>query len=204
MLSQRLAYCQILPGQSACQIFRSFGTRFTQRLLIAPTQNPIMPYTREQIRLMRENPNFERELFEKKQAAKAAAVQSLHFNHYANDLNPANFLDLIVEDSSQKGDLVYHQILSKETPPPLWIEHTRPVPNKSIAGTYGSIKGSAKKIKPVVKLILKKHLYDAMTEMETCPKKCSEKIFRALNMVRNHALGVGMNEHHLWVKGAEI
>lgn len=99
---------------------------------------------------------------------------------------------------------MHHQILSKETSTPLWVEHTRPVPNKSITGTYGSIKGSVKKIQPVVKLILKKHLYDAMSEMETCPKTCSEKIFRALNMVRNHALGVGMNEHHLWVKSAEI
>lgn len=95
---------------------------------------------------MRENPNFERELLEKKEAAKFAAIESLHFNHYSNDLNPANFLDLIVEDSSDKVDLVHHQILSKEISPPLWIEHTRPVPNKSIAGTYGSIKGSAKKI----------------------------------------------------------
>lgn len=43
-----------------------------------------------------------------------------------------------------------------------------------------------------------------MSEMETCPKKSSVLIFRALNMVRNHALGVGMNEDHLWIKGAEL
>jgi hypothetical protein len=75
----------------------------------------------------------------------------------------------------------------------MWIEHKKPAENKSIHGTYGSIKGSVKKLKPTVELILKKHLYDAMTEMEACPKIASTPIFRALNMVRNHALQVGMN-----------
>jgi hypothetical protein len=40
--------------------------------------------------------------------------------------------------------------------------------------------------------------------MEACPKRAAEPIFRALNMVRNHALGVGMNQDHLWVQGAEL
>lgn len=110
----------------------------------------------------------------------------------------------MIEDQSATYNPIFEEITSKQTQNPQWIEHTRPIANKAIAGTYGSIKGSVKKMKPVVNQILKKHLFDAMSEMEACPKKCSVKIFRALNMVRNHALGAGMNEDHLWIKGAEL
>lgn len=180
-----------------------FGS-FTQRTIIRPEQKPFIPYTREQLKLMKENPNYEREILENRLQAQTQQVEDLHFNNFSNDQNPNNFLDLIVDDETDSYNPVFDQITAKQTQIPLWIEHTRPAENKSIAGTYGSIKGSVKKLKPTVDLILKKHLYDAMSEMEACHKMAAEPIFRALNMVRNHALGVGLNQDHLWVKGAEL
>ena len=49
---------------------------------------------------MKENPNYELEILQNKTQAKKFELDTLHFNHFANDLNPKNYLDLIIEDST--------------------------------------------------------------------------------------------------------
>lgn len=182
---------------------KPFGLKFTKRTIIAPQQDPFIPYTREEIRHMRENPNYEQELKQSKIKEKEKIHKNLHFKNYANDSNPENHLTLDIQfDDSY--DPIVDEITSLTQDHPFTVFHTPKKPLPNITGTYGGIKGSVKKLKPTVKKILGIHLYDAMAEMQESQKRSSVSIFRALNMVRNHAINVGMEQDHLWVKEAKL
>lgn len=184
-------------------ISRPFGLKFTQRTIIAPDQDPFIPYTRDQIKQMRENPNFERELREAQELKKKQEHKKLHFDYFSNDSNPENYVSLNLQ-IDENYDPIEDEIKSLRQKQPFTIFHTRKKELPNITGTYGSIKGSVKKLKPTVRQFIGLHLYDAMAEMQDSRKKASLPLFRALNMVRNHALNVGMEQDHLWVKLASL
>ena len=183
---------------------RSFGYKYTNRTIIRPKEQPFIPYTREQIKQMRENPTFEVELKESQEQTQEEQIAKKHFDNFANDQNPKNHLELIIQNDSEAYDPIYEEITSSQKTPPFTVFHTTSNPLPYISGTYGNIKGSVKKLKPTVDLIKGMHLYDAMSTMEMTRKRAAAPIFRALNMVRNHALGVGLNQDHLWVKSIEL
>jgi ribosomal protein L22 len=151
---------------------------------------------------IRENPNYEQELKEAEEKERKEKFEALHFNNFSNDQNPDNFVELMIKDKPY--DAIYEEITLKEKEAPFTVFHTVKPPRPYVTGTYGNIKGSVKKLKPTVRKIIGLHLYDAMAEMEITQKRAAGPIFKALNMVRNHALGAGMNQDHLWVKEAVL
>jgi hypothetical protein len=57
MLSRKFAQTAF-KGKNYGLLSRSY-TKFTQRTIIRPEQKPFIPYTRQQLKLMRENPSYE-------------------------------------------------------------------------------------------------------------------------------------------------
>lgn len=182
---------------------KSFGLKFTKRTVIAPVEDPFIPYTREQIRFMKENPNYEQELREAEEERQQEQHERLHFENFSNDQNPSNRItvELKVDEAYNPID---DEITSLRQEHPFTVFHTSKQPLPFITGSYGSVKGSVKKLKPIVREMIGLHLYDAMGEMQESQKKASDRLFNALNMVRSHAVNVGMEQDHLWVKSAVL
>lgn len=158
-----------IPNLVNKKLSQSFGLKFTQRTIIAPVQDPFIPYTREQIKEMRENPNFEKELREAQQKEKQEAHDQLHLNYFANDSNEQNHIKLKIQ-YDENYDPIEDEITSLKQDHPFTVFHTQKKPLPSITGTYGSIKGSVKKLKPTVRQFIGLHLYDAMAEMQESQK----------------------------------
>lgn len=182
---------------------KSFGLKFTKRTVIAPVEDPFIPYTREQIKFMKENPNYEQELREAEEKKQREQHEQLHFGNYSNDQNPANRITVELK-VDQEYNPIDDEITAYKQDHPFTVFHTSKKPLPFITGTYGTVKGSVKKLKPTVRQMIGLHLYDAMGEMQESEKRASERLFNALNMVRSHAVNVGMEQDHLWVKSAEL
>ena len=112
MLSRKFTQ-SFLSSNLTTSLVRNFGARFTQRTIIRPEQTPFIPYTRDQLKQMQENPHFEQELLASRANAKEQQVRELHFDHFSNDQNPANYLDLIVEDNTATFNPIEEEITSK-------------------------------------------------------------------------------------------
>ena len=118
----------------------------------------------------------------------------------SNDNNPDNYINVKIRQSvemvrSQQPLIV--PVVSR--PRQILITGTR---RFSFYKHDRNVFQSTKKVYPLFKPILGKHLYEAIEIIGSTRKKSAKQILSALQMVRHHAITKGLDEERLYVQSA--
>lgn len=192
---------------------RQFGFTLRSKNVIAPTKGYFPKMTRAELEQKITKPNLAEEMAEQARKEVQEDIENFHLNLVQNDSNPVNFLtNLQIKTPEELKDLHnlnanFDEAESKKVAPltslnPDIIVYRKDPPAPSIAGRLGRVKGSVKKIKPVMKKIRGLHINDAMQTMEKTQKRSANRIYAALKMVKAHAANKGYDIMRLYVKDA--
>ena len=183
-------------------LWRCFTIQDRATTIIRPQKNVFIPYDREMLKIINENPQYFEELKDKATIEAKLAKENAALQIKCNDNNPSNFIKLNIIEN--RVSAIEEEIESKRTDQPFIVLHKTKEPNPWAKGTYGTIRGSVKRVLPVASLCSKLHIEDALQAMEDSPKKCAIRIKNALNMVMHAAIQKGFNGDHLWVKCIQV
>ena len=137
-------------------------TIFTNQVTVLKTSDPLETYSRESIRIKNESPTPEEQ--RKIEEAKAIELNNLKaFTTNFNDNNTANFIKVRV---NTKEKLFGPAVNTIENTPSLhhpFVLLVSPRPEKiTVSGRRRKVPCNLKKVIPVMRMIIGKHLYDAI------------------------------------------
>lgn len=187
-------------SSSLTKLTRFFSLRANNKTLILP-RDTAMKYTREDIIRLKENANWKKELEQKIQVQKEKEIKEKKHGYYFNEENEKNRIQVKINKRSEDQIKIPEP---QEKKIPFIIHFKKEEAPIIISGKLGRVKGSTKKINPVIKQIRGLHLFDAMSLMQTTHKRSADSIFRALRMTRTHALNMGKSDVRLFVKEAVV
>jgi ribosomal protein L22 len=179
---------------------RSFAVKFKAQTVIAPSRGYIKMETRAEIAKRIETPNIDAERESERRQAELQKVEDFHFSLRANDSNPSNFLQNIKLLSSEPRHTLPPIPAITSVPDSIW--YRRPEPNRIVQGRLGRCKGSVKRISPIMRKIIGKHIDEALFLMQNDRSRAARRVHSALKMVRSHAIQKRFHIMRLYVREA--
>lgn len=184
--------------------FRNITMRTTQTTIIQ-RQEPAPQYTRQILKYINELPS-EQEQIILDQKRKIEEEKQKAMDNKQNDRNPANHVKVKVnllskikaQEMTTSPVPVETNISEKLARPFVLIKQPRPA-KVTVTGLRRKVPVSLKKLLPLMRAIIGKHIYDAINLCMTTKKKSAKFILSALEMVKRHAAQRDMAEERLYV-----
>jgi len=208
-LTHMLKQNSLLKPQLSNPLLRTFVLRKDDVRHIF-TRQPVTNYTRDYLRQLAEDPNFEQTQIENKFLEKFKTKEIAAYTNVVNEKNPVNRVKVTFNTLPQQPpNLPYNNAKILDNPEnqlkqpfilrvtPQWMEK-----GPIITARRKGIKGSVKKIKPQMKPIIGMHIIDAMDYMSKVRKRAAKSILATLGQARMHAIHRGFDENKLFVQSA--
>jgi hypothetical protein len=195
-----------------------FAIRSSYRQIIQKSNPVTTDFSREYLRKLSETPDYEALEKQRLEEERKKTLEETIFKLKSNDKNPSNIIKvklnstiLNITQGGRSSDADSNPAASKldatavETSEgvalPSCIISVPRKQNPSISGTRRRIPVSFSKMRAAIRLIKKKHIFDAVSLLSAEKKLSCQYVLKALQQVRRHAKVKNMDENRLYVAG---
>ena len=180
-------------------LFRRFAFAVNSRSVIAPSRGTTPILSRSELQRRIEDPTYTRDQEIIKEKDNQVKIDQYHVQMKSNDTNPANFLtNLKVVSLTEEQKQPFYPTGSV----PEIIKYVKERKWPSVTSSLGRVKGSVKRISPLMKKVIGLQIDDAIRVASEMQQQAGKRIHTGLKMIRDNALGVKMNNLRLYVKYA--
>lgn len=200
------AFRSIVPSVPLRNV--TMRTTQTSTIDIQPAPNQIPTYSREYLRDLLEKPTEEQIRRAQEEQIIKDRLQRI-YDTKQNDRNPMNFVKVKVNlmekyklEETPTTTIAQIDHLTRNISRP-FILYNQPKPKKiCVQGIRRKVPVSLKKIIPVMRAIIGKHVYDAINYCANLETKAAKFVRLTLNQVKRHAEQIDLAEDRLYVVDA--
>eukprot|EP01017_Pseudomicrothorax_dubius_P035409 TRINITY_DN4953_c0_g1_i2.p1 TRINITY_DN4953_c0_g1~~TRINITY_DN4953_c0_g1_i2.p1 ORF type:complete len:345 (-),score=100.97 TRINITY_DN4953_c0_g1_i2:161-1195(-) len=171
-----------------------FSTMKVNQISIIEDMGRARELTREQIRILNEQPRLYEEIREKQEERLSKIEEMRVYNNPYNDQNPKNLVQVKVVRGAEKP-------LEVAREPFILLKEPRKQKIK-VEGVRRNVPGSMQKHFLFMRQIIGLQIYDAINYLSQQKRQSAKYVLHTLQMVRRHAVEKGMDEVRLFVADA--